>query len=810
MKEVHLQIETADGSLERVAELTIWLKDQIKQLPIESIEIPKASVLPEGARGDPFTWGALTLKLAPIVLNQLLNLLRDRINRQNIPAKVVVECDGKRVSLEGTPDPQQLEATEKFLKDINTVISERRAALLIACDGFDDPKYKPLSVSVSDARRLAKLLSDPEIGQFSVDLLVNEKRDVISEQLEHFFVKARRDDVLLLYFAGHGDLDDLGNLYLIAKNTKGDLLRSSGIGAEFIRQTMAKSSSRSQILILDCCYSGAFPNNWVPRADASIGIRQKLSGEGRIVLTASDAIEFAYEKREPSGAVKSLFTSRIIEGIDGGKADLDGDGFISIDELYNYVDDRIRDEDPSQRPLKLGVVHGQLWLGRAVPRKDAIPRDVIELLNHILGDARIAGIGQLQKLASANEALYPAAVQVLTKMLSDRDSAVQHVARDVLDKLEAKRREPEEKEQIDAKRRAEEEKKPLGAQRRASEEKQLLEIERQREKMQRLKSTRRRVENKRLDAEPRFEVATTPKADHLTPHRVHTLKGHTNWVKSVAFSPDGALLATGSLDKTIRLWCVADGTPVRMLKGHTNWVNSVAFSPDGALLATGSNDKTVRLWRVATGEVRTLEGHTDLVKCVTFSPDGALLATGSRDKTIRLWCVADGTPVRMLKGHTNWVNSVAFSLDGALLATGSNDKTVRLWCVADGTPVRTLKRHTNWVNSVAFSPDGVLLATGSNDKTVCLWRVATGEVRTLEGHTDLVNSAAFSPDGTLLATGSNDKTVRLWRVADGTPVCTLKGHTVLAPWIKSVAFSPDGALLASGSGDKTVRLWSLK
>ncbi len=160
MKEVNLQIETADGWLEKIAELTIWLKDQIKQLPIESIEIPKASALPEGARvGDPFSWGLLTVKLAPVVVNQLLNLLRDRINRQNTPAKVVVECDGKRVSLEGTSDPQQLEAAERFLKEINTVTPERRAALLIACDDFVDPKYKRLSVSVSDARTLARLLS---------------------------------------------------------------------------------------------------------------------------------------------------------------------------------------------------------------------------------------------------------------------------------------------------------------------------------------------------------------------------------------------------------------------------------------------------------------------------------------------------------------------------------------------------------------------------------------------------------------------------------------------------------------------------
>jgi hypothetical protein len=145
---------------------------------------------------------------------------------------------------------------------------------------------------------------------------------------------------------------------------------------------MVRSLSKRQILILDCCYSGAFSKDWVSRSGGGVGIEKKLTGEGRIVLTASDALEFAYEKRGSTGELKSLFTSRLIEGMEGGQADLDGDGFISVDELYKYIEERIRSEDPSQKPLKSGSVHGQLWLGRAVPRKDAIPRNVLDLLKH--------------------------------------------------------------------------------------------------------------------------------------------------------------------------------------------------------------------------------------------------------------------------------------------------------------------------------------------------------------------------------------------------------------------------------------------
>jgi hypothetical protein len=122
MKKVTLQIETADSTSERAADLTLWLKDEIRQLPIESVEVPKASALPEGARsGEVFSWATLTVSLAPILVEQLLNLLRDRIKRQKSPAKVAVECDGKKVTIEGDPNPKQLEAVERFLKEINPV-----------------------------------------------------------------------------------------------------------------------------------------------------------------------------------------------------------------------------------------------------------------------------------------------------------------------------------------------------------------------------------------------------------------------------------------------------------------------------------------------------------------------------------------------------------------------------------------------------------------------------------------------------------------------------------------------------------------
>jgi len=294
--------------------------------------------------------------------------------------------------------------------------------------------------------------------------------------------------------------------------------------------------------------------------------------------------------------------------------------------------------------------------------------------------------------------------------------------------------------------------------------------------------------------------------DAATGQELTTLKGHGITVTSVAFSPDGKRLATGSLDRTARLWDAATGQELIILKGHGDSVLSVAFSPDGKRLATGSADRTVRLWDAATGrELATFKGHEDRVPSVAFSPDGKRLATGSRDRTVRLWDVATGRELATLKGHAEGVLSASFSPDGKRLATGSWDHTIKLWDVATGRELITLKGHTDGVFSVSFSPDGKRLATGSADRTIKLWDAATGlELITLKGHAKIVYSVSFSPDGKRLAAGSADRTVRLWDAVANQELITLKGH---AEGVYTVAFSPDGRRLATGSWDRTMKLW---
>ena len=307
--------------------------------------------------------------------------------------------------------------------------------------------------------------------------------------------------------------------------------------------------------------------------------------------------------------------------------------------------------------------------------------------------------------------------------------------------------------------------------------------------------------------------ATAPRATHL-PYGLSkppqslaaALFSGMGRVISVAISPDGARLATGSSDNTARLWDAASGKVVQTFEGHKGRVWSVVISPDGARLATGSSDNTARLWDAATGKVvQTFEGHKDRVWSVAISPDGARLATGSEDNTARLWDAATGKVVQTFEGHKRSVMSVAISPDGARLATGSEDNTARLWDAATGKVVQTFEGHKRSVWSVAVSPDGARLATGSTDNTARLWDAATGKVvQTFEGHKGSVWSVAISPGGARLATGSSDDTARLWDAASGKVVQTFEGHQ---GWIRSVAISPDGARLATGSDDNTARMW---
>ena len=278
---------------------------------------------------------------------------------------------------------------------------------------------------------------------------------------------------------------------------------------------------------------------------------------------------------------------------------------------------------------------------------------------------------------------------------------------------------------------------------------------------------------------------------HLQTGRIlRTLTGHSGSIYALSLSPDGRTLVSGSRDKTLRVWNfntvgnynsisptsrVISDALMYTLTGHADSINTIAISPDGQLLVSGSEDNTIKLWDLQTGEcLATLEGHEAGVRAVAISPDAQLLVSGSADNTIKLWQLPDHAsesicpdPIYTLTGHTDWVKCLAISPDGQLLASGSQDKTIKLWHLETGEIKSTLVGHWGEVNCIAISPDGQTLTSCSWDETICLWHLGSlKQLHSLSGHQGAIACFAISPEGQPLVSSSWDHTMRVWGLND--------------------------------------------
>ena len=290
------------------------------------------------------------------------------------------------------------------------------------------------------------------------------------------------------------------------------------------------------------------------------------------------------------------------------------------------------------------------------------------------------------------------------------------------------------------------------------------------------------------------------------------MPGYTDYVESIAFSPDGRTFASQNRRTAVCLWDTNTGKQKRILASTGASVKQLRFSPDGRALASANISQRIDLWNPHTGERKLSFGGDNM----SFSPDGSTLVTISGNDI----CLSDtltGQHKQTFTGHSSGVRSVLFSLDGAMLVSGSKDGTVSLWHIRTGAQTDIQHRHTN--SPFSFSPDGTILASGNRDGkgTVSLWRIRTGEQQqTLSGHEHAVSCVSFSPDGLMIASGGNDGIIYLWDLPTGEQKDAFTGYTVgyqrahrSTKAITRLAFNPDGTTFVSECADTTVRLWNI-
>ncbi|BAY31608.1 protein kinase [Nostoc carneum NIES-2107] len=285
----------------------------------------------------------------------------------------------------------------------------------------------------------------------------------------------------------------------------------------------------------------------------------------------------------------------------------------------------------------------------------------------------------------------------------------------------------------------------------------------------------------------------------------YSLNGHSQLVRSVAFSRNSQTLISSSNDKTIKIWNLQTGKLQSVLNETGIWIVT-AIAPDNQTVVSGSSDNTIKIWHLnANKPQRILRGHSDLINSLSVSPNGQTIVSGSRDKTIRSWQLETGNLQQTLPVNAGFIYTTAISPDGKFLISAGSDKVIKIWQLDNGQLLHTITGNPGFVRAVAVSSTLQIIASGGFGSTINLWNLHTGQPQQrLEGHQGLIQCLAITPDGQTLISGSSDRTIKIWNLKTGKLLQTLTGHTAS---ILSVDISSDGRNLASAGEDKTIRIW---
>src|SRR4051794_19474330 len=284
----------------------------------------------------------------------------------------------------------------------------RRRALLVATATYSDPALAALRAPTGDVAALATVLRDEAIGGFEVEQLIDQPAEDLRREIETFFSEGRPQDLLLFYVSGHGVLSQSRRFYFATAHTSLGLLRSTAIEDGFVNDVMQSSRARSIVLVLDCCHSGAFGKGLSPKSAPSVDVEHRFEGQGRVVLSASTELEYAFEEADQAigiselepAAPGSLFTRSVVEGLRSGDADLDGDGRISVDDLYDYVCRRVRERAAQQTPGLAGDIRGEITIAHS-GRRPQLPPELASAAESNLAGIREGAVAELAALAAA-------------------------------------------------------------------------------------------------------------------------------------------------------------------------------------------------------------------------------------------------------------------------------------------------------------------------------------------------------------------------------------------------------------------------
>ena len=708
----------------------------------------------------------------------------------------------------------------------------RRLALLIATYQHEDSDLRGLTSPAADVDSLAEVLRDPAIAGFEVSVLTNQPHHRVGEAIGRFYRDCRRDDLTLLYFTGHGLKDEDGRLYLAMSNTHRDDLLFTALPAEQLDQAMNSGRSRQKVLVLDCCYSGAFPAGRIAKADTEVHALDTLRGQGRTVLTASDAMQYSFEGDQLHGqATSSVFTRCLVEGLRDGSADLDRDGNVTLDELYAYVYERVVEEMPQQRPKKQDNVEGRTVIARNINwtlpdhLRNAMDSPIaVERLAALDGLAHLYKIGnqmvrgrardEMHRLAEDDSRMVSSAAAARLAALEPPEATAEQRAQQEAGQLaqrdaaQRSRREAEQRAQQEAEQRAQREAEQRAQQEaghrerdeqaRQARQQEARQAAGQQERYRQESERQRREHQARQEAEQQERVAEQARRERLDHVRkvgpwvgaaavVVTLVLLLGYLVSGSYGKDGGARSSSVPKPPPGLPTVVASVPVGHQPGR------VAVTPDGRhAYITDYGANTVSVIDTADNALAATIRVGQKPTVVAVAPDGRrAYVTNSGADTVSVIDVAgnavtDTVPVKQPTG-------IAVTPDSGHVYVSNNGSDSVSVIDAATFSVATIPAGRRPA-AVAISADGryayvTNLGSGSGPGSVSMIDIATSKIVATIPVGAVPGSVAAAPDGRYAyVTNFESDTVTVVDTASRAVAATIS----VSPKPACVAIGPNG------------------